>query len=629
MLPCSPAARTLPLAGAAVVALAAIGFAHGGTYRGPGDNIAPGTGMRLPDEAALADWSYWWELNREPFLDLDAVARRPSEEQIRAKIVPSLLRVLENETETDNDVVTGCLIALAKIGDGKDPVEGQRFAQAIRTHLKSAVQEIAETAALALGILGHDGSVDTLAALLRDSAEGRAMVAVPLRGEREVSLRTRAFAAYGLGLIGAQTADEGMRSAILALLVGALESDRSTRPDVPVACLIALGLVPLERIRPATPPEEDERPPPEDSRVGQLEYLLAGFANHDRHVLVRAHIPCALVRLLDRLPPEEHDLYKPRVAALLLAGCEKESVEPVEIVQSCVLALGQLGDDDTDELDASIRAALMRATEELDDQQARSFSLIALAQAGGRAGQGARGEIDAVAMHLVENLHGASALRPWAALASGVYGRALLDRGIPVPAELASSVRAQLVAAGHAEQIGACAVAAGLLGDHGSQENLLKRLAQKQGNARGYVALALGLLHSPEAAEALRLTALDSMRNSETLRQAALGLGALGDSSAVPDLLRMLQESQALSSLAGLASALGAIGDSGSLEPLVAMLLDEDTYPPARGFAAVALGIMADREGLTWHSRFAAGLNYRASTPTLNDQEGTGILNIL
>jgi len=32
---------------------------------------------------------------------------------------------------------------------------------------------------------------------------------------------------------------------------------------------------------------------------------------------------------------------------------------------------------------------------------------------------------------------------------------------------------------------------------------------------------------------------------------------------------------------------------------------------------------------MPWNSKISVDLNYRASTPTLNDQEGTGILNIL
>ena len=74
---------------------------------------------------------------------------------------------------------------------------------------------------------------------------------------------------------------------------------------------------------------------------------------------------------------------------------------------------------------------------------------------------------------------------------------------------------------------------------------------------------------------------------------------------------------------------MGFIGDKRSIGPLVAMLEDQDKTDRARGFAAVALGIVADKEELPWNSKIAGDLNYRASTATLNDTGGTGILNIL
>ena len=48
------------------------------------------------------------------------------------------------------------------------------------------------------------------------------------------------------------------------------------------------------------------------------------------------------------------------------------------------------------------------------------------------------------------------------------------------------------------------------------------------------------------------------------------------------------------------------------------------------GFAAVALGIVADKEPLPWNSKISININYRANTQTLTDSEqGTGILDIL
>lgn len=50
---------------------------------------------------------------------------------------------------------------------------------------------------------------------------------------------------------------------------------------------------------------------------------------------------------------------------------------------------------------------------------------------------------------------------------------------------------------------------------------------------------------------------------------------------------------------------MGFIGDKNSIEPLVGMLQNDSLTAGARGFAAVALGIVADKEDLPWNSKIA------------------------
>jgi HEAT repeat protein len=688
------------LAAGATFGLHELTFSHGGTYRGPGDTVppgaggagggsgpatpgpsgpgtpgpggpmtpgpvgpaTPGAGPGTPGGPAtgggsggpdLTAWTFWWEFNKEPYLDLKAAIHeggtvtgsdswfigkgdktqakdslRPSEEQIRQRVVPALINALQ--TETNNDILTGCMVALAKIGDEKDESGTSKFEEAIRPLLKNKVQEIAETAAVALGILANDNSVSTLTSLLQDNAEGRALV-----GGGEVSLRTRAFAAYGLSLIGARTAHESTRQTIIEKLIQVLESDNSPNRDIKVSCLIALGLVPLEQVRADAPAaaEGKEAPAPvaHTSRVGQIEYLMRYFADQQNHYLVRAHAPAAMARLIEGLPAEDHEAYKQRVSELLLAGFDKKSKEQTEVIQSCILALGQIGDNDADKLDDAIRVALMEVPKDQSDQQARNFSLIALAQTGGRPGAGEPGKKEDTAKYLVSTLEkGKGPLQPWAGLAVGVYGRALTDNGQPAPAEAASALRAQLSAEKGTDKLPAYAVGAGILKDLESKEILIGKLSTiKDTDTRGYLAVGLGLMNAREAIQPIQTIITESKYQPELLKQAAIALGLLGDKELVPDLIKMLEESKALSTQAALASALGSIGDSRSIDPLVAMLENKSLPDGARGFAAVALGIVADKEALPWNSKISVGLNYRASTSTLNDQEGTGILNIL
>ena len=113
----------------------------------------------------------------------------------------------------------------------------------------------------------------------------------------------------------------------------------------------------------------------------------------------------------------------------------------------------------------------------------------------------------------------------------------------------------------------------------------------------------------------------------------AIGLGLLGDKSAVGLLLTMLEDAKGLSSQAAIASALGTIGDVSAVDGLVKMLAgatEKKMTDTARGFAAVALGITCDKEDFPWNTKIAVNANYRANIQTMTDAEtGNGILDIL
>ena len=91
----------------------------------------------------------------------------------------------------------------------------------------------------------------------------------------------------------------------------------------------------------------------------------------------------------------------------------------------------------------------------------------------------------------------------------------------------------------------------------------------------------------------------------------------------------MLEDAKTLTTQAAIASALGFIGDKRSVDPLVEMLKDSSKTGAARGFAAVALGIVAEREPLPWNAKYSVDTNYRANTTTLTGQNATGLLDIL
>jgi HEAT repeat protein len=537
-------------------------------------------------------------------------------------VVPALLHALK--TENNNDILTGALIALAKIGDARDETGASAFEREFSRFLSSGSQEVAETAAVAMGILANDASVPTLLHLLQDSPLGRRLVE-----GNEVSYRTRAFAAYGLGLIGFRTADNTIRQQIVAGLIETLEAQRLSTRDVKVGALIGLGLVPLD-IAEAEPYAESAYGQWTTSRAKQIEYCLAFFNDKERHYMIRAHAPTAMARLLDGATAE----LKEPVASALIEALGKHSKTKQQIQQTCVLALGAIGDADEDPIDEEIRATLLRFSED-GDVQSRNFCMIALAQVGGTPG---RGEGDPLAGEqqvrkaLLKKLsRGKNAMRPWAGLALGVQGRTLIDNDRSYSADAAAALRAKIMETKRPDEIGAYCIGAGITGDEESKPVVLKKLHEiSQEDSRGYIAVALGLMNARDAIEPIQEIVKKSKYKAELLQQAAIALGLLGDKDLVPELVDMLTEAKSLASQAAISSALGFIGDARSIDPLIDMLQNSQITDRARGFAAVALGLVADKEELPWNAKIAVDINYRASTSTLTSpSQGTGILDIL
>jgi HEAT repeat protein len=684
-------------------------FAHGGQYRGPGDTVPPGgggsgggggagpsTGPAGPSSPGgagpttpgpggpgapgggpgagpvtggpadsgpdLTLWSFWWEFNKEPYLNLKSHIHdgatetgtegwflgqgekkqgkdnlKPTEEQIRQVIVPALLRALENET--NNDIVTGCLIALAKIGDPASESGDSQFEPVIAKFLSDKNQEISETAAVALGILANPKSIKTLENLVRSTSDGQRLV-----GEnKEVPYRTRAFAAYGLGLIGSRTGSEADRSEIVKVLRQVIESDSTSTRDLKVSCVIAMGLVPLATIE--TPPQPEPEGgkkgkevvvPAEASRIAQLDYLLRFMNDEDHHFLVRAHCPTALARLVkEGLPEARYDEYRAKIAEELLGRLDKGK-DQAELLQSCVLALGLMGTNDgSDALDKRIRSTLIGVPKDLSDIQARNYSMISLAKVGGTVGatdpDGGIGEVQKALLKQLSD--GKSAIKPWAGLSCGVMVDKLRKSSYNSAAftSIQEAVRAALKDEGSPANLGAYALSCGIMGDVEAESLLMKRLDSENDDiALGYVAVSLGLMNARGAIQKIQSIVEDAKYKPERLKQCAIALGLLGDKNVVPKLTELLGESRGLATQASLSSALGIIGDRRSIDPLVVMLENKDLTDRARGFAAVALGIVADKEPLPWNSKIALDLNYRASTQTLTDtNNGTGILDIL
>ena len=613
--------------------------------------------------ADLTGWEYWWAFNRDPFLNLkshiaslgvqtgseehylgrgESVQSRDmlrvSEQKVRGDIVPRLLAALKSESS--NDVQSSCMIALAKIGEAKGEDGKSPIAEAIRPLLIDKSQEVSETAAVALGILADKANIGLLTAVLENDDARMRSLGVGQIGD--VSVRTRAFAAYGLGLIGYK-ASATDRVQILATLRKILDGEgkRMAQRDIQVACLTAVGLMPLAHS--ATDLEGidgvNTTPNSMETLQEQLRYLLAYYADESNNHLIRAHAPTAMARLLSVSDSAAVANLREEVAGILSKSLTRESKDTNAIQQSCVLALGMIGDCDEDAVDKSIRAKLMGVKDELMDQQVRNFALIALAQASGRPGTGLGDPIDGVntknkrensrSFLLAQLGQGKSAVYPWSGMALAVMERGLDDARLASSPEVKQALQSALEQAGSPSHQGAFAIACGLVRDPAAKDVLLRNLERvRDVEARGYTAVGLGLLGDRSALPAIQEVVRKSKYQAPLLKSAAIGLGLLGDKDLVEELVVMLKGATGLSSQAAISSALGFIGDSRSVDPLIEMMQDQEVTALARAFAAVALGIISDKEPLPWNSKIAVGSNYHANTETLTNQT-SGILDIL
>jgi HEAT repeat protein len=184
------------------------------------------------------------------------------------------------------------------------------------------------------------------------------------------------------------------------------------------------------------------------------------------------------------------------------------------------------------------------------------------------------------------------------------------------------------------EQRAAFAIGLGLMHRTASAAAIEKCLdTVKDDTYRGYFATALGLMGQRSAVGRIQALAKGAVHRPEFLREASISLGLLGDKSILDTLVGIVGDKTAVLAVqAAAATALGFVGDYRAVAPLCDMLRDakKERTTESRAFAAVALGIVCDKERLPWNSKISTDLNYAAATATLNEQVSqAGILNLL
>jgi len=618
--------------------------AHGGQYRGPGWRVplpgtpgpttggpagpggsvpGPNTGGR-PVSPDTTSWQVWWEFNKEPFLgrprgadevtvtgsdDFYLGRRRgvaridllaPTEADLRDRIVPALGALLD--AERNRDVQSACLIALGKVGrDGP----GVELEATLARRIARDDQEVRESAVLALGIAGREKALPVLGALVRDDGEGRR-----LADRLEVRDRTRAFAAYGLGVLARRSDDGAVKQQVHDLLLPLLSDPETDDRDLRTAAVTGLGLLRGDtqssaHMRLAWRTVEE-----------LMQWYQRDLGRGDE--LVQAHAPVAIARLLGRGTSVLHQRCKEHFAAVLNASKRRSNA----ILQSAALALGMLAvsaEQNPDDLPFS--RALQTFYERGHDRQARSFCAIALARIGGDANRTWLLSAYTRANNATE--------RPWIGIALGLVAYAARQAG-ELDRTIAQLLLEDVQEAANDDVRSALAVAAGLCGDPAAVPALLRLLRDNESDERnaGYLCVSLGLLRDPASEPTLSAVLERSLRRPFLLQQAAVALGCLGDKDASTRLLQMMQQSDSVAALSAIANAIGDIGDARSIQPLVEMTRDQDLTKLARAFVAAALGGVGDKDELPWSSPLSRDGNYAAAVDTLTNGS-TGVLDIL
>lgn len=570
----------------------------------PGLGGGPVSGKRAaPKQMSFDNWLFWWNYNKDDILNLKARVKRnekkigtdsapyflggasagsaptsPTEQEIANKVVPALLQVVSNP-DIHPDIRGGSLIALARTAK---PGGGQEYLKIFFEIAKASSKEdkvVKESAIIALGILQ-----------LTENEEVRDFL-LQIVDDKDYDARGRSFAMFSLGLLKANTPE------VFAALERRLDG-REANPDLPVSALLTIGLI------------------GDTSRVPILvDWLKSGRIGQERlNDQTRAWVISALGKIGD--PSALPEISK----ALKDRGRYAKNAASI--------ALGQLVPQIEAKEQLSAVRALVQFHKNESDLSAKNFTLIALGRIAGAKSAPDDVREQAVAYLLNAFMEANKATeRPFAALALGLAG---FDPENDKPSEMkykiAETIRRELKEMkGDKVALGALAISLGMIGDRDSVD-LLVSILQDRGiekKLRGSAAMALGLIGDSRAKEAI-LSALAERQDRDLRVDTAVAAGLIGDQSAVDILVSVLDDIRASQfELGSVALALGQIGDKRAIPPLLRVLEADKTngkFPDlTRALVSVALGQLSNRRDIRVLARISKDINYRSSTPTLDE----------
>ncbi len=585
----------------------------GPTTGGPGIAVPGNTGgAPAPDPTR---WQIWWELNKDVYLrrrpgqaadDGDEPGTRVTDAQRRDVILPALRKA--REVNDNRDLQTACMIAIAKIGMDHPDFE---ILPLLEKRLRRGDQEVRETAALSMGISENPEAVPNLIALLHKTTAGKRLM-----GREDVDDRTRAFAAYALGLIARSSDDAALKRQVFEALNTVLASNKEDNRDVLVAILNGMRQIGLD--------------PDAGTKQKRLTWrtleALRAYGEKDKKrtdQVVQAHVAPAIARILGRGAGPDRDRFKELWADALRSRKRVDAT----LRQSAGLGLGQVVEPaERRAEDAEYSKLLFKTFQRARDKQTQYFSLIALGQIGG----------DANLDRLTKAFKGSKGpTQAWAAIALGLLAHHDPAEG---PQRRAVDTVGPLLThglrKGNPDVRAAVAIALGLARYDKAAPEMRKALQKYKGNELlgGHLCIGLALMDDVAAAPLIEQAMGDGRLRPYLVSQAALALARLQQRGAAAQLeAAMRQGSQGFLGtirLAATSAALGHIGDAGSVDSLIRLLNDKRQPKLLRAFAAVSLGLIADDDELPWNAWIAKDINYRALVETLSNGSA-GVLDIL
>ena len=446
--------------------------------------------------------------------------RRPDPELLRNKVVPQLFASLQDDPTPEKS--TAAMIALAKLGHAGH-ANAEEVLAAFRPFLKDGKVLVSETAVMAMGILASPLAIDDLEDLLQAATPG-----IQLAGAK-VSTRMRALAAVGLGLVGEDRTDSLTRVRIIGILAKLLDSGESfAQPDIPVAAVAAMALVPL----PQVPVEaavlkaaQGKRPHPAGtSRMAQMAFvrkIAEPRRQGERDVTLRAHAVRALGFLgRDLVGKGRHQVQDLMHVLLKARGGDTEKVQV-----AAIQVLGMLADCDGDKADKASRKTILRLIKD-GRPLVRRLARIAAGRVAPREGTGAKAGAGRKELQnsLERGLTRAkSREKAWCGLSLGLICHGDLQAGRAVDQGLVRSLRLASKKEKGPLDVGAYAIALGLARDMKSTDLLMDRYeSTAEENAGGQIALGLGLLGDRAAVELLTDSLADSKNRPQRLLNTAI-----------------------------------------------------------------------------------------------------------